>query len=84
LENDVWKSELFGTAPNSIVLTRKVAQNSSANPVGQSLRVDNGNHFTITGVMEDVPSQFSIQHNGLISMATAKKSAFGNFSGGGM
>ncbi len=74
-----WKM-LFGnphtalTAPNSIVLTKKVSQKffGEANPVGQSLRVDNGDNFTITGVMEDVPPNSQFTFNGLISMVTAK------------
>jgi putative ABC transport system permease protein len=63
------------TAPNSIVLTRKVAQKffGNANPVGQLLRVDNGDNFMITGVMEDVPPNSQFTFNGLISMVTAKK-----------
>ncbi len=75
-----WKM-IFGnphtalTTPNSIVLTRKVAEKffGSANPVGQLLRVDNGDSYTITGVMEDVPPNSQIEFNGLISMATEKK-----------
>jgi putative ABC transport system permease protein len=62
-------------APNSIVLTRKVSEKffGNSNPVGQSLRVDNGDNFLITGVMEDVPPNSQISFNGLISMSTARK-----------
>jgi putative ABC transport system permease protein len=75
-----WKM-LFGnphtalTTVNSIVLTRKVAQKffGDANPVGQSLRVDNGENYLITGIMEDVPPNSQFTFNGLISMVTAKK-----------
>jgi putative ABC transport system permease protein len=74
-----WKM-LFGnphtalTAPNSIVLTRKVSEKffGNANPVGQTLRVDNAENFTITGVMEDVPANSQISFNGLISMSTER------------
>lgn len=63
------------TAPNSIVLTRSVAQKffGDGNPVGRSLRVDNQDNFMITGVMEDVPPNSQFTFNGLISMTTAKK-----------
>src|SRR5664279_1105579 len=61
--------------PNSIVLTRKVSEKffGDANPVGQLLRVDNGDNYQITGVVEDVPPNSQISFNGLISMSTAKK-----------
>jgi putative ABC transport system permease protein len=61
--------------PNSIVLTRSVAQKffGDANPVGQALRVDNGDNFLVTGVMEDVPPNSQFTFTGLISMSTARK-----------
>jgi putative ABC transport system permease protein len=63
------------TLPNSIVLTRKIAQRffGDTNPVGQSLKVDNGDNYMITGVMEDVPPNSQFTFNGLISMITEKK-----------
>ena len=63
------------TAPNSIVLTRTVAQKffGTGNPVGQSLHVDNQINFMVTGVMEDVPPNSQFTFNGLISMTTEKK-----------
>jgi putative ABC transport system permease protein len=75
-----WKM-LFGdphtalTAPNSIVLTKTVAQKffGDKNPIGQSLRVDNLENYMVTGVMEDVPPNSQFTFNGLISMTTAKK-----------
>jgi putative ABC transport system permease protein len=74
-----WKM-LFGdphtalTAPNSIVLTKTVAQKffGDKNPIGQSLRVDNLENYMVTGVMEDVPPNSQFTFNGLISMTTAK------------
>jgi putative ABC transport system permease protein len=74
-----WKM-LFGdphtalTAPNSIVLTRSVAQKffGNENPVGKSLRVENRDNYMITGVMEDVPPNSQFTFNGLISMATER------------
>jgi putative ABC transport system permease protein len=75
-----WKM-IFGdpqtalTAPNSIVLTKTVSEKffGSANPVGQSLRIDNSDNYLITGVMEDVPPNSQINFNGLISMSTERK-----------
>jgi len=63
------------TAPQSIVLTKSVAQKffGNANPVGQVLRADNRNNYMVTGVMEDVPPNSQFTFNGLISMATMKK-----------
>jgi len=75
-----WKM-LFGDphtaliAPNSIVLTRSVAEKffGNANPVGQTLRADNQVNFLVTGVMQDVPSNSQFNFNGLISMATERE-----------
>ncbi|PWV51405.1 ABC transporter permease [Chitinophaga sp. S165] len=62
-------------APNSIVLTKSIAQKyfGNQNPVGQTLRVDNQETFTVTGMMEDVPANSHISFNGLISMSTFRK-----------
>lgn len=70
------------TAPNSIVLTKTVAQKffGDGNPVGQSLRVDNQSNFMVTGVMEDVPPNSQFTFNGLISMATARNQRSDIFS----
>jgi len=63
------------TAPNSIVLTKMVAQKffGNENPVGQALLVDNSTSYIVSGVMEDVPSNSQFTFNGLISMVTARK-----------
>jgi putative ABC transport system permease protein len=71
-------------APYSIVLTKSVAQKyfGNSNPVGKALRVDNSNSFTVTGVMEDVPSNSQFTFNGLISMNTFRqfrKEVFSNW-----
>ncbi|SFS44308.1 putative ABC transport system permease protein [Mucilaginibacter polytrichastri] len=62
-------------APNSIVLTQKIAEKffGHTNAVGKTLRVNNGDHFTVTGVVADVPANSQIAFNGLISMSTARK-----------
>jgi putative ABC transport system permease protein len=59
-------------APNSIVLTRTVANKffGNTNPVGKILRADNQLNLLVTGVMEDVPPNSQFTFNGLISMAT--------------
>jgi putative ABC transport system permease protein len=59
-------------APNSIVLTRSVAEKffGKSDPVGQTLRADNQVNLLVTGVMQDVPSNSQFNFNGLISMAT--------------
>ena len=59
-------------APNSIVLTRSTARKffGDRNPVGQTLRVENQETFTVTGLMEDVPSNSHFTFTGLISMST--------------
>ncbi|SDH65390.1 ABC transporter permease [Chitinophaga filiformis] len=62
-------------APNSVVLTKSLAEKyfGNENPLGQSLRVDNQETFTVTGVMEDVPANSHMSFNGLISMSTFRK-----------
>lgn len=63
------------TAPYSIVLTQSVAKKffGRENAVGKSLRVDNSDNYTVTGIVEDPPSNSQISFNGLISMTTARK-----------
>lgn len=62
-------------APYSIVLTEKVAAKffGNGNALGKTMRVNNGNTFTVTGVVADVPANSQITFNGLISMSTAQK-----------
>jgi putative ABC transport system permease protein len=62
-------------APNSIVLTKTVAERffGSTNPVGQILRADNQLNLLVTGVMQDVPSNSQFTFNGLISMSTSRQ-----------
>jgi putative ABC transport system permease protein len=62
-------------APNSIVLTQSTAKKyfGNANPVGQTLQVENQEVFTVTGLMEDVPANSHFTFNGLISMTTFRK-----------
>jgi len=60
------------TAPFSIVLTESMARKyfGYSNPVGQVFKVDDNNTLTVTGVMEDVPSNSHFTFTGLLSMST--------------
>lgn len=59
-------------APFSIVLTESMARKyfGNSNPVGQVFKTDDNNTLTVTGVMEDVPSNSHFTFTGLISMST--------------
>lgn len=60
------------TAPFSIVLTESMARKyfGNSNPVGQVFKADDNNTLTVTGVMEDVPSNSHFTFTGLLSMST--------------
>lgn len=60
--------------PNSIVLTQAMAKKyfGDENPLGQVLKVEDDIVFTVTGVMEDVPSNSHFSFDALISMSTFK------------
>jgi putative ABC transport system permease protein len=62
-------------APFSIVLTQTVAEKifGHGNALGKALRVDNGDLYTVTGVVNDVPANSQISFSGLISMSTVRK-----------
>jgi putative ABC transport system permease protein len=62
-------------APNSIVLPKSVAAKyfGRIDPLGKVLKVENNESFTVTGVMEDVPTNSQISFDGLISMTTFRK-----------
>ncbi|OQP68375.1 ABC transporter permease [Niastella populi] len=64
-------------APNTIVLTKTLAQKffGNDNPVGKVFRVDNEDDLLITGVMEDVPPNSHFTFTGLISLASVRKVA---------
>lgn len=60
-------------APNSIVLTERIAKKyfGDSNPVGQVFQTDqDSTSLTVTGVMEDVPSNSHFTFSGLLSMST--------------
>ncbi len=57
------------TRPNTIVLTQASAQKyfGEANPLGQTLRVNNARDYEVTGVMQNVPSHSHLQFDFLAS-----------------
>lgn len=57
---------------NSIVLTKSLAEKvfGQANPVGESITLDNSELFIVTGVIEDLPDNVHASYQGLISMST--------------
>ncbi len=57
------------TRPNTLVLTQTLAQKyfGNANPLGQTLRVNNALDFEVTGVIADVPRQSHLQFDFLAS-----------------
>ena len=54
--------------PNQIVLTRTSAARffGNANPVGKTVRFNNTTNMTVTGVVEDIPNNSSIQFDAII------------------
>jgi len=57
------------SAPTSIVLTRSMARRyfGEADPVGETIKIENRFDLTVTGVMEDVRDNSHLQFDGLIS-----------------
>ena len=62
-------------APNSLVLTKSVAEKyfGNANPIGETILVDNETLCTVTGVMEDVPANTHFTFDVLLSMSTLRE-----------
>ncbi|MGA0560364.1 ABC transporter permease [Larkinella sp. VNQ87] len=60
------------TAPNAVVLTEKYARKyfGDANPVGQTLRLDNQLNLTVTGVLNDHPVTTNLSDEVYISYST--------------
>ena len=60
------------TAPNSIVITKTFAQKyfGDEDALGQTLRIDNQQDYTVTGILEDVPSASHFTFSYLLSMAS--------------
>lgn len=58
--------------PNTIVLTETFAQKYFGNedPIGQSIDIESGDSYKITGLMKDVPRNSSLRFDALISRNT--------------
>ncbi|CAN5171537.1 ABC transporter permease [soil metagenome] len=67
--------DLALVAPYSIVLTEKVAHKyfGDTDPVGQRLKMENSDYYTVTGVLEVIPANSHFNFNALISMSTFRK-----------
>ncbi|HUU05196.1 MAG TPA: ABC transporter permease [Patescibacteria group bacterium] len=61
--------------PRSIILTRQMAEKyfGKENPLGQTLEVDNRLELTVSGVVEDVPSNSSLLYNFLVPLDLSKE-----------
>lgn len=62
--------------PNSIVITETTAKKyfGDSDPLGQTLRVNNRNDFTVTGVTRNVPSNSLLQFDFIASFTTLEAS----------
>lgn len=58
--------------PNTMVISETQAKTlfGSANPVGKTLKLNNRDNFTITGVFKDIPSNSHLKADVLLSYAT--------------
>lgn len=59
-------------SPNTIVLTEALAQKyfGTENPLGKTLRVDNGDYFTVSGVIKNLPQNRHLRFDALVPMLT--------------
>lgn len=69
--------------PFSIVLTRETAARyfGTMDPLGQTLVIDNEYSFTVTGVLQDIPSNTHLRFDMLLSMATREAASPGWLDG---
>jgi putative ABC transport system permease protein len=60
------------TNPNSVIITEKFAEKyfGKVNPVGRVLRLNNEYNLIVTGLLEEIPSNSSLQFEALISFNT--------------
>ena len=67
-------AETVLTEPNTVVLTKTSALKYFRNeyPVGRVLTLNNRTDLTVTGVVDDVPANSTIQFDFLVSMETAR------------
>jgi len=69
--------------PNAVVITESAARRyfGDENPVGKTLRIEEGLDFEVTGVLEDLPSQSHFKIEFLASMSTFRQLAGGRLPG---
>ncbi len=60
---------------NSIVITEHIAKKyfGDADPLGQSVKIDNQQNLTVSGVLKDIPSNSQMQFDMIVSMDLLKK-----------
>lgn len=65
------------TEPNTIVLTKKMAEKyfGREDPVGKEMVMENQEIFTVTGLIEDLPHNSHLQFDALISLESYLRSA---------
>ena len=73
-----FKQGIVSTAlvqPNSVVLTQSTARRyfGDENPIGKSLILENAIDVRVTGVLEDIPSNSSLQFDFIASMPAVQK-----------
>jgi len=61
--------------PNQIVLTPELARRTfgDANPIGQTVEIENQATYTVTGVTEPVPDASHIQFSALLSLSSQQR-----------
>jgi putative ABC transport system permease protein len=59
-------------APNSMVISEKTARKyfGSEQPIGKTLKFGDGQTYTVTGIMKEIPGNFHLTFNILCSFAT--------------
>ena len=74
------------SAPYSILLSKEKAKKyfGDTNPVGQKIKIDDEDEFTVTGILDDIPFNTQIYCEYLISYSTidAKKKLAGTYNSG--
>lgn len=68
-------------APNSIVITETIARKyfNTTQAAGRSLLVNNREHYTVTGVIKDIPSQSHFNFIFFVSLSTRAESRANNW-----
>ncbi|OQP62736.1 cell division protein FtsX [Niastella vici] len=67
--------------PNSVVITETIARKyfNTTQAAGRSLLINNHEHYTITGVIKDVPSQSHFNYDFFVSLSTRAESRANNW-----